>query len=284
MSARRIAGGGGRPIGFRFDGRDFTGRDGDTIASALLANGVRIVGRSFKYHRPRGIFGAWTEEPNALVDVTICRRDDAEPARHDRAAGRRHERANPSTPARPPTPTATASSTASRGSSPPASTTRRSCGRTGIGSSRASARWPGSVASIPPTSRPPARRISTQAATCWWSAPGRPALPPRAPPSAAGKRVHPGRRPARARWLAASPRRRDRRAGRQGMGRRLRQRAAWRRAARSCQRHGLRHLRPQSRRRVGAPERRGRRAMAHPAEDDRACHRRHRTAAGVCRQ
>ena len=73
MSARRIAGDGGRPIGFRFDGRDFTGRDGDTIASALLANGVRIVGRSFKYHRPRGIFGAWTEEPNALVDVTICR-------------------------------------------------------------------------------------------------------------------------------------------------------------------------------------------------------------------
>ena len=75
MSARRIAPGAGEgraAIGFRFDGRDFTGRDGDTIASALLANGVRIVGRSFKYHRPRGIFGAWTEEPNALVDVTVA--------------------------------------------------------------------------------------------------------------------------------------------------------------------------------------------------------------------
>ena len=43
---------------------------GDSIASALLANGVRIVGRSFKYHRPRGVWGAWTEEPNAIVDVT----------------------------------------------------------------------------------------------------------------------------------------------------------------------------------------------------------------------
>ena len=47
-----------------------SGFAGDSIASALLANGVSIVGRSFKYHRPRGIWGAWTEEPNAIVDVT----------------------------------------------------------------------------------------------------------------------------------------------------------------------------------------------------------------------
>ena len=53
---------------------------------------MRIVGRSFKYHRPRGIFGAWTEEPNALVDVTVAGQDDAEPARHDRAARDGHER------------------------------------------------------------------------------------------------------------------------------------------------------------------------------------------------
>ena len=72
MSARRIGGDGGQAIRFRFDGRELTGHEGDTIASALLANGVKIVGRSFKYHRPRGIFGAWTEEPNALVDVTIA--------------------------------------------------------------------------------------------------------------------------------------------------------------------------------------------------------------------
>ena len=59
----------GRPIRFRFDGRSFEGFAGDTLASALLANGVRLVGRSFKYHRPRGIFSAGAEEPNALVTL-----------------------------------------------------------------------------------------------------------------------------------------------------------------------------------------------------------------------
>ncbi|HMD58466.1 MAG TPA: 2Fe-2S iron-sulfur cluster-binding protein, partial [Steroidobacteraceae bacterium] len=56
-------------IGFSFDGRALTGLAGDTLASALLANGVRLVGRSFKYHRPRGIVTAGPEEPCALVDV-----------------------------------------------------------------------------------------------------------------------------------------------------------------------------------------------------------------------
>ena len=55
------------PLAFTFDGAQYTGYRGDTLASALLANGVRLVGRSFKYHRRRGIFGAGTEEPNALV-------------------------------------------------------------------------------------------------------------------------------------------------------------------------------------------------------------------------
>ncbi|HEU5443641.1 MAG TPA: 2Fe-2S iron-sulfur cluster-binding protein, partial [Steroidobacteraceae bacterium] len=64
----------GRPLRFRFDDRDYTGFAGDTLASALLANGVHLLGRSFKYHRPRGILGAGAEEPNALVTV---RRDDA---------------------------------------------------------------------------------------------------------------------------------------------------------------------------------------------------------------
>ncbi len=54
---------------FRFDDRDFTGHPGDTLASALLANGVRLVGRSFKYHRPRGVFTAGPEEPNALAEL-----------------------------------------------------------------------------------------------------------------------------------------------------------------------------------------------------------------------
>jgi heterotetrameric sarcosine oxidase alpha subunit len=58
-----------RPIGFTFDGRAFTGFAGDTLASALLANGVDLVGRSFKYHRPRGILTAGSEEPNALVEL-----------------------------------------------------------------------------------------------------------------------------------------------------------------------------------------------------------------------
>ncbi|MCB1435246.1 MAG: (2Fe-2S)-binding protein, partial [Alphaproteobacteria bacterium] len=47
----------------------FTGLQGDTLASALLANGVHLVGRSFKYHRPRGILSAGAEEPNALVTI-----------------------------------------------------------------------------------------------------------------------------------------------------------------------------------------------------------------------
>ncbi len=57
------------PVGFRFDGRDYVGFQGDTLASALLSNGVRVVGRSFKYHRPRGILTAGSEEPNAMVEV-----------------------------------------------------------------------------------------------------------------------------------------------------------------------------------------------------------------------
>jgi sarcosine oxidase subunit alpha len=57
------------PLAFRFDGRGFTGFMGDTLASALLANGVKLVGRSFKYHRPRGLLTAGPEEPNGLVEL-----------------------------------------------------------------------------------------------------------------------------------------------------------------------------------------------------------------------
>ncbi|MEM7376694.1 MAG: sarcosine oxidase subunit alpha family protein [Pseudomonadota bacterium] len=58
-----------RPVRFEFDGQSYTGFFGDTLASALLANGVTLVGRSFKYHRPRGILAAGVEEPNALVQL-----------------------------------------------------------------------------------------------------------------------------------------------------------------------------------------------------------------------
>jgi sarcosine oxidase subunit alpha len=75
--ARLLAGGRisrDRKIRFSFDGRSYEGLEGDTLASALLANGVHLVGRSFKYHRPRGIMTAGPEEPSALVTV---RRDEA---------------------------------------------------------------------------------------------------------------------------------------------------------------------------------------------------------------
>ncbi|MFT3730678.1 MAG: sarcosine oxidase subunit alpha family protein [Hyphomicrobium sp.] len=59
----------GRPLTFSFDGQSYDGFAGDTLASGLLANGVRMLGRSFKYGRPRGIVGAGPEEPNALTQV-----------------------------------------------------------------------------------------------------------------------------------------------------------------------------------------------------------------------
>jgi sarcosine oxidase, subunit alpha len=58
-----------QPISFTFDGNRLEGLTGDTLASALLANGVHLVGRSFKYHRPRGIMTAGSDEPNALMRV-----------------------------------------------------------------------------------------------------------------------------------------------------------------------------------------------------------------------
>lgn len=57
------------PLTFTFDGKSYKGLAGDTLASALLANGVHLVGRGFKYHRPRGIVSAGAEEPNALMQV-----------------------------------------------------------------------------------------------------------------------------------------------------------------------------------------------------------------------
>jgi heterotetrameric sarcosine oxidase alpha subunit len=70
---QRLSSGGlidrGKPLSFRFDGKDYAGYAGDTLASALIANGIKLIGRSFKYHRPRGIFTAGAEEPNALVTL-----------------------------------------------------------------------------------------------------------------------------------------------------------------------------------------------------------------------
>ncbi len=82
---RRLAEGGlidrATRLRFRFDGREFAGHAGDTLASALLANGVTLFGRSFKYHRPRGVLCAGSEEPNALVELRDgARREPNTPA------------------------------------------------------------------------------------------------------------------------------------------------------------------------------------------------------------
>ena len=62
-----------KTVNFTFDGKPHRGFAGDTAASALLGAGVRVVGRSFKYHRPRGVWGHGAEEPNAILDVTLGR-------------------------------------------------------------------------------------------------------------------------------------------------------------------------------------------------------------------
>src|SRR6476469_8496877 len=73
MNPYRLPAGGrierGRAVSFTLDGKPYRGFMGDTLASALLANGVVLAGRSFKYHRPRGIMSAGVEEPNALVTL-----------------------------------------------------------------------------------------------------------------------------------------------------------------------------------------------------------------------
>ena len=58
-----------KKISFKFNGKKYFGYEGDTLASALLANGIHLVGRSFKYHRPRGFIGAGVDEPNAHVQL-----------------------------------------------------------------------------------------------------------------------------------------------------------------------------------------------------------------------
>lgn len=73
MTARRLDSGGriarDKPLRFEWCGRSMSGFEGDTLASALLANGCRLLGRSFKYHRPRGIMSAGVEESGAIVSV-----------------------------------------------------------------------------------------------------------------------------------------------------------------------------------------------------------------------
>ncbi len=133
MSARRTTSGGridrNKTVHFSFDGQQYSGHPGDTLASALLANGVTLFGRSFKYHRPRGLLSAGVDEPNALV--TVLRGNVREPNvpgnpdRDPRRACRRSART-----AIPRWLSTSAQSTSSAAScSAPASTTRPSWGR-----------------------------------------------------------------------------------------------------------------------------------------------------------
>ncbi|MHA1545221.1 MAG: 2Fe-2S iron-sulfur cluster-binding protein, partial [Alphaproteobacteria bacterium] len=73
MTGYRLASGGmidrDKPVSFIFDGKHYSGFEGDTLASALIANGVLCMGRSFKYHRRRGPITAGSAEPNALVEI-----------------------------------------------------------------------------------------------------------------------------------------------------------------------------------------------------------------------
>lgn len=80
MSSQRLASGGlidrTRAISFSFDGQKYAGHPGDTLASALLANNQWLLGRSFKYHRPRGVLSAGAAEPNALVTSGLGARSE----------------------------------------------------------------------------------------------------------------------------------------------------------------------------------------------------------------
>ena len=68
-TSMRIAGDAAAEVGFSFNGKSYRARQGDTLAAALLANGVHLVGRSLKYHRPRGVMSCGAEESNAIVEV-----------------------------------------------------------------------------------------------------------------------------------------------------------------------------------------------------------------------
>ena len=151
-------------------GAPMTGHPGDTLASALLANGVRLVGRSFKYHRPRGILSAGPEEPNALVELrdgarrepntraTVAELYDGLARAPARTAGRR-----------------CASICGRRTAWPrrcctPASTTRPSCGRPRSGSSvyEPLIRRAAGLGRAAERARPgPLRAQPTRIATCW---------------------------------------------------------------------------------------------------------------------
>ena len=163
-----------RAVRFTFDGKSYHGFAGDTLASAMIANGVHLVGRSFKYHRPRGIMTAGSDEPNALVGVGADETRYTPNLRatqvelHDGLVAESPESLAIGLPlmsARPTRP--------SLRSCRPASTTRPSCGRRRHGknsTNRSFAARPVLAARRNSPTRIATLR-STRIATYWWSAP-----------------------------------------------------------------------------------------------------------------
>ena len=133
---------------FTFNARSFEGFAGDTLASALIANGTHLTSRSFKYHRPRGILTAGAEEPSALVQLGTGARTEPN-LRATQVELYDGLTAQASTPGRAPTATLLPGPGGSRRSSPPASTTRPFSGRRRSGrrfTSPPSGAWRGSAA------------------------------------------------------------------------------------------------------------------------------------------
>ena len=167
-----------RPVSFSFDGERYSGFAGDTLASALLANGVRLVGRSFKYHRPRGVVTDGVEEPNALVQLGIGASGEPNARAtlveiHDGLTAA-SQNCWPSVQVR----RRRGERTARARCFQPASTTRPSCGP---------ARWwmkyeyfirrAAGLGRAPSGPDPDTlRQVVWHTATCWWSAPGRAGL------------------------------------------------------------------------------------------------------------
>ena len=164
---------------------------GDTLASALLANGVRLVGRSFKYHRPRGILTAGSEEPNALVELAHRRAARAQYPRHDDRAVRRPGSARARTAGRRWISTLLAVNRCRARSSARASTTRPSCGRrrSGRRSTSRSSAAPPALAGRRGDPIPTPTRRPTPSATCWSSAAGPAGLMAALTAAAPGARV-----------------------------------------------------------------------------------------------
>ena len=172
-----------RPSASPSTARRYSGFAGDTLASALLANGVHLMGRSFKYHRPRGVVAAGSEEPNALVTGrATTARYDAEPARDPGGALRRARRRQPEPLAQP--------RLRCRRDQRPA---RRRCFSAGF--YYKTFMWPrtrfwdrlyeplirraAGLGGRRPSPTPTATPAASRTATCWSSAPARPGLPRR---------------------------------------------------------------------------------------------------------